>query len=548
MLPRFLLAATALAGAATAQLTLAVTHPVENLPTPAKIALGKILFWEEQMSSDDSVACGTCHLPEFGGSDGRVDPRLHPGPDGVFGTVDDIHGSPGVVRQANNGDFTPVAGFALRRQVTGRSTPTHLGAALATDLFWDGRATTQFVDPETGLVVIPFLGALESQAVAPILNPVEMGHEGRTWQDVRQKLQGVEPLALATAIPPDMQAALQQNPTYPLLFTAAFGDPSITAARIAMALATYERTQVPDDTPWDRFMNGQTTAMTASEQAGWALFSGNGRCNACHWDPVFSDDQFHSLGLRPASEDPGLSAFTNLPSDRGAFKTPTLRLAGLRPRLFHNGQSAALDDPSQITDPASTLNIYLNGGGVDPSNLDPFLLPLNTLGVTTADMVLMQDFVRTALTDQRAAQRLPPFDHPNLRSMVVAPPRLFGQGLGGAFEPYLVDSVPSYPGNFAFKLGLAAGDGAGLAMLTYGFTPIVPGAMAFGLPWNLNVHDYLLFSLQGQTGEPGHATWRLPLPNDPTLQLIPFYFQLFALDAQAPGSIAASRGSEFFVR
>ncbi|HEX5053167.1 MAG TPA: cytochrome c peroxidase [Planctomycetota bacterium] len=544
---RFPLAAIVLAGTVAAQLP-PPTAPAQNPPSPARIALGKVLFWEEQLSSDDSVACGTCHLPEFGGSDGRVDARVHPGPDGVFGTADDIHGSPGLARQAVNGDFTPAPGFGLRRQVTPRATPTHIAAAYASDLFWDGRASTQFVDPETNLTAIPFLGALESQAIAPILSAVEMGHEGRTWQDVRQKLQAVVPLALATALPPDTQAALQQNPTYPLLFTAAFGDPAITGARIAMAIAAYERTQVPDDTPWDRFMAGQSTAMTASEQAGWALFTGNGRCNACHWDPVFTDDQFHNLGLRPISEDPGRGAFSPVPDDQGAFKTPTLRNAGLRPRLFHNGQSAALDDPSQLTDPGSTLNIYLNGGGVDPSNIDPFLLPLNTLGVTTADMVLMQEFVRTALTDQRAALRLPPFDHPDLRSMVVAPPRIFGQGLAGAFEPYLADTVPSFAGNSGFKLGLAAGDGAGLGLLTYGFTSIEPGAVVAGLPWNLDVHGWVLFALQGQAGEPGHATWRLPIPNDRTLQLIPFYFQLLALDAQAPGGIAASPGAELFVR
>ena len=75
--------------AASAQL-LPPWVPPQNPQTPAKIVLGKILFWDEQLSSDDSVACGTCHLPEFGGSDGRLQGGLHPGPDGVFGTVDDI--------------------------------------------------------------------------------------------------------------------------------------------------------------------------------------------------------------------------------------------------------------------------------------------------------------------------------------------------------------------------------------------------------------------------------------------------------------------------
>src|SRR5262245_45992852 len=172
---------------AAAQLPLA-WQPPQNPSTHPKVMLGKILFWDEQLSSDDSIACGTCHLPEFGGSDPRFDLGVHPGPDRLYGTADDIHGSAGVSRQANNGAFTPDTIFGMRLQVTGRVAPTNIGASHQGELFWDGRATPQFVDPETSQVLIPFGGALESQAIGPILSPVEMGVEGRTWQDVRQKL------------------------------------------------------------------------------------------------------------------------------------------------------------------------------------------------------------------------------------------------------------------------------------------------------------------------------------------------------------------------
>lgn len=544
---RRLLAALASCSVALAQLPPPWVPP-QNPVTPPKVVLGKILFWEEQLSSDDSVACGTCHLPEFGGSDGRVAAGLHPGPDGLFGTADDIHGSAGIVRQTNSGDFAWSPTFGTARQVTARTSPSMMAAAHHQELFWDGRASSQFVDPETSAVVIPLGGALESQAVGPILNPVEMGVQGRTWQDVRQKLQAAVPLRLATNLPPDVAAALQQTPTYPLLFTAAFGDPAITGARIGMALATYERTLNPDDTPWDRYQAGQTSAMTASEKTGWQLFQNQGRCAACHWAPLFSDDLFHNLGLRWGAEDIGRGAFSPVPDDFAAFKTPTLRNAGLRPRLFHNGQSPALADAAQWSDPASTLNVYWNGGGVDPTNLDPFLLPLNQLGVTQAEVALIQDFVRTALTDQRAALRLPPFDHPDLRSAVQAPPRVFGPALAGAREPFLIDTVPSHPGNTDYRLGLGGGDGSTVALLTWGLSSLEPPATVLGMPWQLNVLGWIPFALTGPPGQPGLATWRLPLPNDPTLAPIPFYFQLFALDAQAPGGIAASRGWEFFVR
>lgn len=522
--------------------------PPENPLTPAKVVLGKLLFWEEQLSHDDSMACGTCHLPEHGGTDGRTFGR-HPGFDGLFGTTDDVHGSPGITRQAANGEFTPVPSFGLRKQVTPRWSPTNVGAAAHHELFWDGRADSTFVDPETGLVAIQNGGALESQALGPIMNPVEMGKEGRTWAEVTQKLQAVVPLALATALTPDMVAALQLSPTYPQLFAVAFGDPAITAQRIAFALASYQRTLVPDDTPWDRFTyQGQTNALTVQEQHGWQLFQTSGVCIACHGTEWFQDDQFHNLGLRWANEDHGRGAISGLPGEDGAFKTPTLRNAGLRPRLFHNGQSPALDDPAQLTDPNSVLNVYLQGGGVDQSNLDAFMTPLGQNGVTIADLQDILAFVANGLTDQRAALRLPPFDHPDLRSTRLAPPRVFGQPLVGANEPFVVDTVPSYPGNLDFRLGFAGGDGAGLGLVTYGFGSIEPSVTVAGLPWHVDVFDYRLVPLAGQSGEPGHATWHLPIPNDPGLAPLGFYFQLFVLDALAPGGIAASSGTEFFIR
>ena len=98
MLSKIVPGALLLAAALPAQLP-PPPVPFENPLTPEKVVLGKILFWDEQLSSDDSTACGTCHQPEFGGSDPRAADALHPGPDGLFGTADDIRGSFGVTRQ-----------------------------------------------------------------------------------------------------------------------------------------------------------------------------------------------------------------------------------------------------------------------------------------------------------------------------------------------------------------------------------------------------------------------------------------------------------------
>ncbi|MBL8753053.1 MAG: hypothetical protein JNK15_07090, partial [Planctomycetes bacterium] len=126
-IPHLAIVGSLFTGVAFAQLPPAVP-PVQNPSTPQKVVLGKILFWEEQLSSDDSVACGTCHLPEFGGSDGRGGGQ-HPGYDDLFGTADDVAGSAGIVRQGQNGDFKPRGAFGLHRQATGRTSPSNLGAA-----------------------------------------------------------------------------------------------------------------------------------------------------------------------------------------------------------------------------------------------------------------------------------------------------------------------------------------------------------------------------------------------------------------------------------
>src|SRR5689334_16990076 len=141
--------------------------PAQNPLTPAKIRLGKMLFWEEQLSSNKSVACATCHQAESGGADPRLfqaGTPVNPGPDHLYGNDDDIQGSPGVVRTDSARQYTPDAVFGLQRQVTGRTANTVVGAAYHGSLFWDGRATSTFTDPLTSQVLIPYGGALESQA------------------------------------------------------------------------------------------------------------------------------------------------------------------------------------------------------------------------------------------------------------------------------------------------------------------------------------------------------------------------------------------------
>ena len=127
--------------------------PVGNPTTGAKIYLGKTLFWEEQLSSTRTVACGTCHRGRSGGSDPRsaVGSSVHPGFDGIFGTDDDITGSPGVPLNRADGAYEWSPMFGLREQVTGRKAQSAINAAysISSDagLLWDGKAGHQFTGP-----------------------------------------------------------------------------------------------------------------------------------------------------------------------------------------------------------------------------------------------------------------------------------------------------------------------------------------------------------------------------------------------------------------
>ena len=363
--------------------------------TAEKAVLGKILFWDEQLSSDGSTACGTCHIPSVGGAELRSGPATRfPGPDGVFGTADDGFGSPGVVKTDGFGHFEPSALFGLEPQVTGRYAPSPITAGYFQDLFWDGRATSKFTDPLTGAIAIASGGALESQSLGPLLSDVEMAEPARGFADLSARIADARPLALATDLPQDVQVALQSHPTYPDLFTQAFGTADITPVRIAFALATYQRTLVADQTPWDDFQRGVPGALTAQQQRGMVAFETTAACAVCHTPPLFANNNYHALALRPSSEDIGRAAVTGYPWDEGKFKTPSLRNVALRNHWFHNGAP-------QMQDLRDTVAIYGTGVGGGFDNLDPVL---NGLIIPPAEVDDITEFLH-ALTDPGSPRR-----------------------------------------------------------------------------------------------------------------------------------------------
>ena len=143
-----------------------VEVPRENPLTVEKVRLGQALFHEEQLSSDDTMACATCHRMEAGGGDPRP-PGRHPGPDGRLNTADDEFGSFGVVRRDAQGELVAHPVFGHERQVTAHNPPSVIGSAFFNVQFLDTRALPTFRD-ESGAVVIPAYGSLENQSVAPL--------------------------------------------------------------------------------------------------------------------------------------------------------------------------------------------------------------------------------------------------------------------------------------------------------------------------------------------------------------------------------------------
>lgn len=515
-----------------------VPVPPGNPITAAKAILGKLLFWEEQLSADNRVACGTCHRPEAGGGDPRR--ARHPGRDGIALSVDDTFGSPGVVASDTANDYRPSALFGLDEQVTSRNSPSFLTAAWFAESFWDGRAQAQFVDPETGQISLASGGALENQAIAPLRSSIEMAHDLRNWGQIEQKLQSARPLALATDVPPDMAAAIALHPTYPLLFQSAFGDPAITADRIARAIATYERTLVPDQTPWDRFQQGVSSALSPAQQNGLSVFNGQGRCNLCHPPGLFSDGQFRNLGLRPIADDVGRQAVTGNVADRGKWKVPSLRNVGLRTSLMHTGEFQTLGE---------IVTFYRSGGGPNLDNKDPLLVPVNLLPIRVIELI---DFLQHGLTDPRVQNRQFPFDRPTLLSERM-PARGFVYGAGspgtGGIAPELLAGVPANVGNTEFKLGLARAVGAAPTVLLVAAAAAPVGTTLLGIDLHVDPAAgiaLLLVPALGPSGVPGagHATVRQPLPADPALAGSTWFVQWGVVDPGAASGLASSGGAE----
>lgn len=296
-----------------AALPLTAPAPADNPSSAAKIALGRALFWDPVLSGGRDVSCASCHHPANGYADGL---------DLAIGANGQGLGASRHFRLPNDFPFNK------------RNTPTILNAAfngLAADgscepttaaMFWDSRALS-----------------LENQSVMPVATLEEMrGH------------QYAEAVALDSVV-----ARLRGIPAYAALFGAAFtGGTPVTAANIGKALACFERTLLATDSPFDKYMRGDKTALTTQQVQGLNAFVTSG-CAKCHSGPMLSDYKTHVLGVADNGK--------NAASDSGvngtyAFRTPSLRNVALTAPYMHSGTVASLQ---------AVLNFYDPGRGAPPS-------------------------------------------------------------------------------------------------------------------------------------------------------------------------------------
>jgi cytochrome c peroxidase len=264
--------------------------PSANPVTPAKVELGKQLYFDPRLSRDGTVSCNSCHNVMAGGDDNR--------PNSV----------------------------GIKGQHGGRSAPTVWNSAFMSVQFWDGRAKS-----------------LEEQAKGPLTNPIEMGMENH-----------------AAVI-----SRIKTIPGYVEGFKKAFpGSKDIDIDQVAMAIATYERTLITPDSPFDLYLKGNKKALSAAAVRGMNLVQSVG-CTSCHSGPNFAGPAalpegtgfYQKFPTYPGSaydkqydllSDEGRGGVTKNAAEKHFFRVPTWRNVALTAPYMHNGKVPNLPEAVRV--------------------------------------------------------------------------------------------------------------------------------------------------------------------------------------------------------
>jgi cytochrome c peroxidase len=161
-----------------------------------------------------------------------------------------------------------------------------------------------------------------------------------------------------------IEERVRSAPDYAAKFNAALPGKPIDIDTIAQAIAAFERTLEPGVAPFDRWVEGEETAIPESAKRGFVLFIGKAGCSACHSGWRFTDDQFHDIGT--TTTDQGRGREIKDATLNFAFKTPTLRSVALRAPYMHNASVATLADVVR----------HYEKGGIDRPSRSPMLHPI----------------------------------------------------------------------------------------------------------------------------------------------------------------------------
>ena len=232
----------------------------------------------------------------------------------------------------------------INNQQGGRSAPTAINRGFSEAQFWDGRAAT-----------------LEDQSIGPFANLIEHGFVSHD----------------------QLIAKINSIQGYKKLFSDIYGINNLTKENVGRAIATFQRTLISGNSPFDRFdYNGDQDAISESAKRGKKLFFDKARCNLCHMGTNFSDEKFHNIGIgwdESDTLDLGRYRVSKNEKDLGAFKTPTLREISITAPYMHDGRFATLED----------VVAHYNKGGVKNPFLDNQIIPLKLSEGEIKDLVAM---------------------------------------------------------------------------------------------------------------------------------------------------------------
>ena len=160
---------------------------------------------------------------------------------------------------------------------------------------------------------------------------------------------------------------LSEIPGYVRAFHAAFGDNIISRGKIELALATFERSIVSGEAPFDRWIKGDEGAISEAAKRGFDLFNGKAHCASCHSGWAFTDFSFHDIGTAKGDDIGRGKLFPTSVKLRYAFKTPTLRDAARRAPFMHDGSVATLEE---------VIDLY-DKGGIERPSRSVLIFPLH---------------------------------------------------------------------------------------------------------------------------------------------------------------------------